>query len=240
VPHPKFLKFLSRSLFVFLLVCLSKLSCPSLSATLSFLNPVRPAIATIPTVAPIPLSPVNRSSDTAQPPVSVQYRYYPIKGATLRELQSQISQLGPLSETEGERFAANTDWYVHWSYRYNNQNNRCSVQSIDSRVDIVFTLPQWDIPATAPQSLVDTWNQYMTAINLHEEGHKENGVEAGTQILQKLKQLPSYSSCKRLQTVVNGEIQKIITYHNQQDISYDQTTQHGLTQGAVFPSAQLH
>lgn len=238
MPHRKFL---SLALLSFLLVWLSKSPLISLFPVTNFFN--SPALATTPLVAPIPTipspAPSNRSNSANQPPVKVEYRYYPVKGATVGELQSQINQLGPLSPSEGERFAAKTDWYVHWSYRYNNQHNRCSVQSINSRVEIVLTLPQWEIPADAPQSLVDTWKQYLTAIDLHEEGHKQNGVEAGAQILQRLKQLPSYSSCKRLQTVVNGEIQQIISYHNQQDITYDQATQHGLTQGAVFPSAQL-
>jgi predicted secreted Zn-dependent protease len=81
---------------------------------------------------------------------------------------------------------------------------------------------------------VDEWNQYLIALRLHEVGHQQHGIDAATEVLQRLDSFPSYASCKSLETAAQTAAQAIIQQFNQRDVAYDRTTKYGYTQGAVF------
>ncbi|MBD2076706.1 DUF922 domain-containing Zn-dependent protease [Phormidium sp. FACHB-592] len=177
------------------------------------------------------IAPIQAQS---QPVVAVKTVYYPIKGATAGQLRQQMNRLGPISQTSGQRFDARTDWYVRWNYQYLNQANSCQLTAIRVRADVSVTLPQWKQPANAAKGLVNRWNQYIKALRLHEDGHKDNGIATSQEILQLLKRFPAKSSCSELGVAANKAAQGIISQYNQRDLDYDRKTQHGVTQGAVF------
>ncbi len=178
-------------------------------------------------------------SPSATPVVKVRYAYYAITGNTARELRSQMSRKGPSDRITGERYDANTDWFVRWSYRYASKNNQCAITSVSSTVDIVFTMPQWQSAKTAGRSLRNEWQQYIRALQLHEDGHKNNGIAASKDIIRTLRTLPAYSSCQMLEAAANTTAHKTVKRYNQKDIEYDDVTRHGYTQGAVFPTTAI-
>nr|WP_242028293.1 DUF922 domain-containing Zn-dependent protease [Pseudanabaena sp. FACHB-2040] len=169
------------------------------------------------------------------PTINVNHRYYPITGTSATQLRTQMLQQGPFEPAEGRRYDARTEWFVHWSYRYNRASSQCSVSSPATKIDVTITYPQWVPPAGAPRSLVAEWQRYITALQNHEDGHKNNGISAGREILSALNQLPAYSSCQALDSAANVASQSIIRRYNQRDLDYDHTTNHGSSQGAVFP-----
>jgi predicted secreted Zn-dependent protease len=177
------------------------------------------------------LTPIQAQS---QPVVAIKTVYYPINGATAGQLRQQMNQLGPISQTSGQRFDARTDWYVRWNYQYFSQGNRCKLTAIRVRADVSIILPQWKQSANAAKGLVDRWNQYIKALRLHEDGHKDNGIATSREVLQLLKQFPAKSSCSELGAAANKAAQSIISQYSQRDLDYDRKTQHGVTQGAVF------
>lgn len=75
----------------------------------------------------------------------------------------------------------------------------------------------------------------MTALQLHEDGHKDHGVAAAQEVLSTITNLPAYPSCPELETAANTAGKSVIERYNQKDIEYDRVTQHGATQGAIFP-----
>ncbi len=170
----------------------------------------------------------------SQPVVAVNTVYYPINGATAGQLRQQMNQLGPLSQTSGQRFDGRTDWYVRWNYQYFSQGTSCQLTAIRVRADVSLTLPQWKQPANAANGLVNRWNQYIKALRLHEDGHKDNGIATSREILQLLKRFPAKGSCSELGAAANQAAQGIISQYNQRDLDYDRKTRHGVTQGAVF------
>lgn len=183
-----------------------------------------------------PFVPATTKPQSGALPVSVRYNYYPIQGMSDTELRSQMTRQGPLDTLEGRRYDANTTWAVRWSYRYKPLGNQCAIAAVETKVDITFTLPQWQ-PASGPsRSLVAEWNQYLAALQTHEDGHKNNGIAAGQDVMKMLSRFPSAASCKTLGVAANKAAQQIIQRYNQKDIEYDRLTQHGFTQGAVFPA----
>jgi predicted secreted Zn-dependent protease len=102
-------------------------------------------------------------------------------------------------------------------------------------VQVTFTLPQWEPPPAASKELIDQWNAYLDALQQHENGHREIGVAAGQAIYQALGRLPSYDACDALERAADAACQQILDQHRQQELDYDQATNHGATQGAHFP-----
>jgi len=176
-----------------------------------------------------------RSSPFPEPVVSVHYRYYPIAGNTASELRAQMNTLGPRDRRKDRTFDARTDWSVSWAFRRAMLNGRCTIRGVNTQVAITYTLPQWKTPDDVDRSLLTDWNRYFVALQHHEDGHKANGVGAGQEVLQVLRELPDASSCQELDTAAQAAAQAVIRDHNQKDLSYDAATGHGSTQGAIFP-----
>jgi predicted secreted Zn-dependent protease len=102
-------------------------------------------------------------------------------------------------------------------------------------VDITFVFPQWDISTNATPGLVDKWNKYIVALELHEKGHKEIAIEAGYEIGEVLNALTSYPSCDELERAADIAAEEILEQYRQREVVYDQETEHGATQGVGFP-----
>lgn len=205
------------------------------TADLTSLVPISsPSNVQTPTAKPSPPHSLQVVNSTLQPSITVDYRYYAVGGSTPQALRSQLNQLSPVVE-DGQRFDGKTYWYVRWFYNYANKGNRCRITQAKSSVEVVFTLPQWQQPTNAPRSLADKWQRYMSALQLHEDGHKDHGIAAAQEVLAVMKNLPDYSSCSELETAANAAGKSVIQRYNQKDIEYDRVTQHGATQGAVFP-----
>ena len=168
------------------------------------------------------------------PNVSIKTNYYDIQGSTAKQLRSQLNQLGVVDPKTGKRFDGYTSWRVWWNYRYRPIGNQCQIAQVTVNVQVVYTMPRWNPSATASMDLRNRWNRYITALRLHEDGHKNHGVKAGQDILKTLNNLTT-DSCQRIGDIANRKGDAIIKQYNLKDIDYDRLTQHGLTQGAVFP-----
>lgn len=181
---------------------------------------------------------MTTESQFPAPIVRVTYDYYPINGETAMDLREEMMQYGPHSELEERQYDGYTHWHVRWSYDYATLNGGCTITEVESSVDVTFTMPWWNVPTEASGSVVAAWNQYLGALQLHENGHMAHGVAAATEITRTLNQFPAYSSCAELREAVSAVTRQIVQYYNQQDVEYDASTQHGLTQGAMFPPHQ--
>lgn len=173
------------------------------------------------------------SAGVATPPpdlsVFVDTVYYRVAGSTADELRVQMDRSRP------GNFDAHTEWYVSWSYPYSVAEGSCSTGLVTIRVNITFTLPQWNTPANASEDLVDRWNAYLAVLQVHEDGHKGIGIEAANEILQAMNALPAYRFCEELKQAADATGERVLSEYRQREAIYDQTTNHGVTQGARFP-----
>lgn len=187
--------------------------------------------------APVVSVPVENEA-FPKPTVQVYYDYYPVSGATISALQSQMEEFGPMSELEQRHYIADVNWHVRWSYDYAMTDRGCAITAAQGSVDVTFRLPWWNVPAEASGSMVSAWNQFLGALQVHENGHMDHGVAAANNVMQTLKEFPAYSSCPELIEAANTTTRQIVQHYNQQDVAYDNQTHHGLTQGAIFPPPQ--
>ena len=161
---------------------------------------------------------------------------YKIQGKTAAELRSQLNQLGPLNQAEGKRFDASTVWDLDAQLTFGGKKgSSCKFKTITVTVKTNFILPEWTPPSGTPQALIDRWKKHVTALQSHEDGHKQLGIDAGNNFLSQLKAIPPASSCGALQKTAAQTRDAVKATFNQKHKDYDKTTNHGATQGATFP-----
>lgn len=172
-----------------------------------------------------------------EPTVSVKTIYYPIQGTTSAQLREQMDRLGPPDPKTGKRFSAYARWNVNWRYwTFKPDNNSlCRLTRLEVTTDVTITLPRWIPPAKVSRSLVQQWNKFMSALVLHENGHKKHGVLASQEIGQLSWDRFARSNCDEVGQLFNQTANTIIQTYSQADVEYDRATKHGITQGAVFP-----
>lgn len=81
--------------------------------------------------------------------------------------------------------------------------------------------------ADAPPTLVDKWNAYVRNLTLHEEGHVDNIAESYLDVRTAIQG----ATCPTAEAQAQATLEVI----GQFDRDYDRDTDHGATQGAVFP-----
>ncbi|OLP17694.1 hypothetical protein BST81_15355 [Leptolyngbya sp. 'hensonii'] len=177
------------------------------------------------------LAQTNKPEDDA----TVKMTYYTITGSTAQELREQMNAVGPTDSNANRRFDARTDWYVRWNYRYESRGGNCQITTAQVKTEVTILMPQWHPSSEVSQALVQRWQRYITALKAHEDGHKDHGLNAGREILSKLQGFSAYPTCPELESAANQAARSIIQRYNQKDITYDQTTGHGASQGATFP-----
>ncbi len=160
---------------------------------------------------------------------------YTIVGKTATELRSQLNQLGPINQDEGKRFDASTKWDLDAQFTSGGKKGSCKIKTVKVTVQTTFMLPQWTPANGTSQSLITQWQKYLVALQNHENGHKQLGIDAGNDFLSRLKAMPPASSCGELNQKATTERDAVKAAFKQKHKDYDKTTNHGATQGAVFP-----
>jgi predicted secreted Zn-dependent protease len=147
-----------------------------------------------------------------------------------------MSQLGPLKEDEGKRFDASTLWDLDAKFTSGGKKGvSCKLKTVSVTVKTTFMLPEWTPPADTPQPLIDRWKKHLAALQTHEDGHKQLGIDAGNDFLAQLKAMPAAASCDALQKLAAQKRDAVKAAFKQKHKAYDKSTNHGATQGAVFP-----
>ena len=173
-------------------------------------------------------------AENPKPNITENHTYYNITGATANDLRRQMDILGPSDEFR-DQHDAYTEWYVDWSYPNLVTSDGCATGPISVTVTITQTFPKWEPPPETSPNLISEWNAYIEALQLHESGHSEIGIEAGEEILRSLSNLPPYPTCGELEQIADAKGQSILDEFHRKEVEYDRTTQHGGTQNAQFP-----
>lgn len=136
---------------------------------------------------------------------------------------------------DGKRYDSVTTWNVKWHYGYDRGPQTCSAESFKTSIDITFRFPKWVRDDGASQSLVDKWDCYMKNLVMHENGHRDMAVEAAEELARAVAAMPPASSCSELDRRVRALHKERMQKLNADEKKYDADTNHGHTQGAVFP-----
>lgn len=158
---------------------------------------------------------------------------YIIHGYTATDLRSQMSTCG--TEQDGKRYDANASYYINSQYLYNVTNKGCSAKNVTVGLHVNFHVPKWDQPSEFVSGLDGKWTNYMNLLQGHEDGHKELSQKYAQQIYNTMVDYPASTACDDLAIKINATVNQILQTLTDEQVSYDEATGHGRTQGAVFP-----
>ncbi len=161
----------------------------------------------------------NKDPITAVIP-SARMDYYTVYGSTAEELRQSLNVSGPGG------YDAYTGWYVNWSWP-GYGGDQCQLKLAAMEWDVYVTFPRWSPPWDASQELIDEWTQYVNLLAAHETVHVNNFLQNYDSILTAIKRSTCATAEERAREAV-AVLQRL-------DDAYDEKTNHGAAQGAVFP-----
>ena len=173
-------------------------------------------------------------NSVVSPIVKEKYEYYEVCGCCEKDVQCELNQKC-ICWTDGKKYDSITNWKVKWDYGHNRTSQACTTNSLTVTVEIVFHLPKWARTGNAPQPLVEKWDTYIENLQTHENGHRDRAVEAATELTSAVKELPPVRTCAELDREVQDLSRERMKKLNKEQVEYDAVTNHGKTQGAVFP-----
>jgi predicted secreted Zn-dependent protease len=153
-------------------------------------------------------------------------QYYEIHGSTANDLQAGMAQSGPHS-AGGAEFAANTSWQFNWSWNQSTSGGVCHPTNVRVTYSITIAFPHWTPPANAAPGLVDRWTSFTEALATHEDGHAIRVIQNAGNVGDAI----AAASCANAQAAAQAALNTIQQVSDQ----YDLDTNHGATQGAVWP-----
>lgn len=187
--------------------------------------------AAMPIVSPLAIS-------TASPGLAQEIAlpfYYQVHGNTPNQVEAQVMQCSPVIEG-GQDFTASTIYSINWLYTYTSDptTELCSLSNIAVGVRVEYVFPEWSSTG-ASGTFTKEWSTFIANLTTHEHGHAQLDISYAGQILSALQALPP-STCNMVQTTATTTAQNIIRNLDSANAAYDTATNHGLTQGALFPN----
>jgi predicted secreted Zn-dependent protease len=144
---------------------------------------------------------------------NAEVRFYTVTGSTANEIRNSINNNRPGS------YDGWAQWYFSWS--------GCQDGGVQVNYTITVDFPQWSPPANLSGTLVQSWNRYINALALHEQGHVDLVMAAVPNFIDTLQNV----DCDEINATANAMLADI----NEANVQYDEETNHGATQGAIFP-----
>lgn len=172
-------------------------------------------------------------------PVGVSGRttvnYYDVHGSTLAELRADMRRLGP--KVNGSSFVGETRSPMRWSWRTESiAPSSCAIRDIRVSINAQIVLPRWRPPADADSALTAEWRRFITALEVHEAGHKDISARAGRDIVERLRGMSGL--CSQINSRATEVARAITERARVEQERYDAETRHGITQGTSFGPAR--
>lgn len=157
---------------------------------------------------------------------------YSLRGSTAWELGEDLRRRRP----RDERFTGWTRWRLRWRIDPARQGARCHPGPVDVTLELTTVLPSWTPPADADPRLVEAFGSYLEALEEHEAAHGALAERTAHRIRDVLQDLEPTESCDDIRALAHATGHAEVSRLRQRNESYDALTNHGATQGAVFPT----
>jgi predicted secreted Zn-dependent protease len=159
----------------------------------------------------------------------LDFTYYVANADPSRSLLDILNASSPIREN-GIIYHADTNWNVRWDVRwFENPDGSCRITSVSTELTGNIRLPRL-FGATDLQ--MDQFNNYLSALSVHESGHYDIGRETASAIDKKILSLPAMPNCKDLATAANSIGYQTLEEQKKKEKQYEASTDHGRLQGA--------
>lgn len=167
--------------------------------------------------------------------------FYSVTGRSARGLLRDLVQRGP--RVDSTPHFGRTSWTARWEGEYEqplkadgNRAGPCQMSRTDVYLEVEITLPRWNTPSDVSATLQRDWNAFIDALAFHEREHRESIISAGRRLMRVLDRMQA-PSCAALKDKAHRRAHEIIENARDYNRRYDERTDHGRTQNAVWPPA---
>ena len=169
----------------------------------------------------------------AVPDIKARNIYYMIGGKTIDAIKTDIRKKTPVKHN-GKRHVAYTKWDVNWRFWWLESTDACKITRVATTLDVAYTLPKLEQQSAMPAALLERWENYYSALFDHEQGHKDLGLKAATEIEQAIANMEPRTSCSQLERDANELAKAVISKYSRLEKEYDRTTHHGRNTGVIL------
>ena len=165
-------------------------------------------------------------------------RHYEFFGRTAADANESFRKhLLVAKDFSGARkeFAGQADWHIEWRTCVEPVPSGCRIAGVTSIAHVAYTLPQWAQLERAPAGLRVKWERYAGNLLAHEKGHGRIALKVAQMIEDEVVGLVHADGCIEANADAARRIDAVVKRGVELQNAYDRATNHGGSQGAVFP-----
>jgi predicted secreted Zn-dependent protease len=147
--------------------------------------------------------------------------YFQIGGKTAADLDRELSNRGPLTQSTGARHPGATEIKFGGELTYVEKDGRCNIGEVKVTLHTKILLPRWKNRARTSADLALIWDTLSADIKRHEERHAEISRSYGRMLERRLKGLRPQKTCETLQAQVADTTQKVMAEHDSDQQRFD-------------------
>jgi len=195
-----------------------------------------PQDCTAPTYSlPLPIDLSDKANGLTQ--VTDTPTYYRVYGNTAAQIKAQLLRCTPLSSSiasENGSFAARTGSALSWQYSSTpDGTGTCRISNVKVGLHLNMILPLWQPTGSAVDGLAGSWQNLISNLTIHENGHLALYQQYASQLVNDLQSLPAVS-CESTAASVASKSAADVAALNTANADYDTSTNNGVEQGVVL------
>jgi predicted secreted Zn-dependent protease len=160
---------------------------------------------------------------------------YTVSGKTINEISKSLeANAMPDPNEPGSRYYALTRWQLFGDWTVRPSLHGCEVVDGKVSVAITMTLPALVTP-NVPSDVRQRFDTFMQKTVLHESDHVEITLHGAREYQRALSNYTPAPNCDILKSQLSTLFRQNFDAIQRANREYDAKTQHGRTQGAVFP-----
>ncbi len=157
---------------------------------------------------------------------------YDVEGATPAEILQSLVERGP--SADGETFFGLTEASVDLQYDTVPAEVGCTIGHVAVVLHLTVTMPDWTVAAGTDPALGRDWSRFRRALAAHEGGHRAIAEDGANALLDAVHDLHR-TTCNGVHEEANQRLERIQADIEAAHQRYDTETDHGLTEGAIWP-----
>jgi predicted secreted Zn-dependent protease len=162
-----------------------------------------------------------QSGNAGAASVSKSYSYFSVGGATIAEIEAELSRRGPHVESTGKRHPGATTMQFKTKLGFAEGRGRCRIASADVSVRARVTLPSWKRPRKAENATRLIWDTLAADIKRHEESHIGIAKNAARDMETSMLALGSFPDCRAAGARAQDVFQKRLARHDEEQSRFD-------------------
>ena len=149
------------------------------------------------------------------------YSYFSIGGATLEEIETQLTKNGPHVKTTGHRHPGATRMAFTTRLGFAEKPGSCRIVSAAVTVRAKVILPRWKRPRNADAGVRLFWDTLSADIKRHEESHIVIAKNHGRELERALLAIGRQKDCDIARTKAKAVSDKLLARHDRAQIQFD-------------------